>query len=63
MRKLLVGMLGWFRKISLFILKLRGKTLDDVASERIVSGKAWEEFCDTLKAAGASRSPVPGLSQ
>lgn len=54
MRKLLVSMLGLFRKFSLLLLKLRGKTEADVASERIVSGKSWEEFCDTLKAAGAS---------
>ena len=54
MRKLLIGILGIFRRISLLILKLRGKTEADVAAERIVSGRAWEEFCDTLKAAGAS---------
>jgi len=26
----------------------------DIHAERVVSGKAWEEFCDTLKAAGAA---------
>lgn len=59
MRKLAVGLLGLFRKALLFWYRLRGKTLDDVAEERIVSGKSWEEFCDTLKAAGASLS-FPG---
>lgn len=36
------------------ILKIRGTTESDIANQRIVSGKAWEEFCDTLKAAGAA---------
>ena len=54
MRKLLIGTLGLFRRANLYLLKMRGKTLDDVAEQRVVSGQAWEEFCDTLKAAGAS---------
>lgn len=59
MRKFAIGLLGLFRKGSLLWYRLRGKTLDNVAEERIVSGKAWNEFCDTLKAAGASLS-FPG---
>ena len=59
MRKLAIGLLGLFRRISLFWYALRGKTPDDIAEQRIVSGRAWEEFCDTLKAAGASLS-FPG---
>ena len=35
-------------------LKLRGKTEADIHAERVISGKAWEEFCDNLKSAGAS---------
>ncbi len=27
---------------------------DDTAEERVFSGRAWEEFCDTIKAAGAT---------
>lgn len=54
MRRLLVSALGLYRKSALIWLKIQGKTPEDVASERIVSGKAWEEFCDTLKAAGAA---------
>lgn len=59
MRKLAVGLLALFRKALLFWYGLTGKTLDDVSEQRIVSGKSWEEFCDTLKAAGASLS-FPG---
>ena len=40
-----------FRKLS---MKLRGETEDDLHAHRITSGKAWEEFCDQLKVAGAS---------
>lgn len=41
----------FFRKL---MLKLRGKTEDDIHEERIVSGKAWEDFCDRLKLAGSA---------
>jgi hypothetical protein len=54
MRQLLFGflsVLNFFRKTR---LKLSGKTEADVHNQRIVSGTAWEEFCDALKLAGAS---------
>jgi len=35
-------------------MKLKGKTEDDLHNQRIVTGKAWEEYCDQLKAAGAA---------
>ncbi len=54
MRKFAVALLALFRRVSLLVLKLRGKTPDDIASERVVSGRSWDEFCDTLKAAGAA---------
>lgn len=40
-----------FRKL---ILRLRGRTEADVHDRRIVSGRAWEEFCDRLKLAGSA---------
>ncbi|MCY4142817.1 MAG: DUF1214 domain-containing protein [Gammaproteobacteria bacterium] len=54
MRKLAMSLLGLFRRISLLWWKLQGKTEEDVAAHRVVSGKTWNEFCDSLKAAGAS---------
>ena len=47
-------MLGLFRRISLFIRNVRGLTEDDVAARRVIRGESWNEFCDTLKAAGAA---------
>ncbi|MCY4610454.1 MAG: hypothetical protein OXC38_01905 [Gammaproteobacteria bacterium] len=54
MRKFAIGLLALFRQISLSVWRLRGKTEDDVAAQRVASGKSWNEFCDTLKAAGAT---------
>jgi hypothetical protein len=62
MRVVLIGCLNLFRKTTLLIRKIRGKTEDDIANQRIVSGQSWEEFCDTLKAAGASLT-FPGTPQ
>ena len=48
--------------MSLLIRWLRGKTEEDIAARRVVSGEAWNEFCDTLKAAGAALH-FPGAPQ
>jgi len=62
MRKIIISALAIFRKVSLLWLSLRGKTPDDEAVARVVTGRAWEEFCDTLKAAGAALT-FPGAPQ
>ncbi len=54
MRKFAIGLLALFRQLSLSVWRLRGKMEDDVAAQRVASGKSWNEFCDTLKAAGAA---------
>ncbi len=53
MRKLLfifLRMMGAWQKLW---RRIRGKTLEDLSDQRMVSGRAWEEFCDGLKAAGS----------
>jgi hypothetical protein len=62
MRNLLIALMNAYRRVSLAWLRLRGKTPADVAGQRIVSGRAWEEYCDTLKAAAASLQ-FPGTPQ
>jgi hypothetical protein len=42
------------KSIRKFALRFRGKTEDDIHAQRIVSGKAWEDFCDRLKLAGSA---------
>lgn len=54
MRKIAFSLLAIFKACSRFLLKLRGRTPADIASERVVSGRSWDEFCMSLKAAGAS---------
>jgi len=52
MREILFSFLKILRFFKKVGLKISGKTEDDVHTQRVVSGKAWEEFCDQLKLAG-----------
>ena len=54
MRKIGFSLLAIFKACSRFLSKLRGRTLADIASERVVSGRIWDEFCMSLKSAGTS---------
>ena len=54
MRQLLFLFLNAIKSWQKMIQRIRGRSEPDIHAERIVSGKAWEEFCDNLKAAGAS---------
>ncbi len=62
MRGLLLGALDGYKRVQRSLLKLRGLTPADVAEQRIVTGQAWDEYCDTLKAAGAALK-FPGAPQ
>lgn len=53
-KTLAIGALGAAKSARIRWLALRGKTPDDVAEARVASGASWDEFCDTLKAAGAA---------
>jgi hypothetical protein len=54
MGKLVFALLKVFKNIRLLWLRMNSKTEADVHAERIVSGKAWSDFCDHLKTAGVA---------
>ena len=54
MAKLLFFFLKILKNIKTFFRKIKGTREEDIHAEKVVSGKAWEEFCDQLKLAGAS---------
>lgn len=66
-RKLAFSLLNQYKKFRIWRLGLAGKTQADVHAQRISSGQAWEEFCDSLKAAGAGLvhgdAPKDGFNQ
>ena len=53
-RTALIRAFGLYRKVRLRALGLRGRSEEDVHAERVVSGQAWEEYCEALKVAGAA---------
>ena len=52
MNKLLFAYLSVLRFFKKLGQKISGKTEEDIHTQRIVSGKSWDEFCDQLKLAG-----------
>ena len=54
MRNLLFLFLRSLKAVNRIYLKARGMDENDKHTDRIISGKAWEEFCDELKAAGGA---------
>lgn len=62
MRAFLIRALDGARKARRAWLDLRGQRPESLAEQRIISGRSWEEFCDTLKAAGAALQ-FPGAPQ
>lgn len=54
MRRLLIFLAAVYRGMTQLLLKLRGRTPASHAARRIVTGQTWNDFCDTLKAAGAN---------
>ncbi len=62
MKKILVIFLRIFSLIRRSWLRITGKTQEDIHNKRVVTGKAWEEFCENLKSAGAALV-YPGAPQ
>ncbi|GBG24417.1 Hypothetical Protein FCC1311_006352 [Hondaea fermentalgiana] len=54
LNRVFASVLEVYRKFNVATLKLRGLTVETAADRRVVTGEAWAEYCDTLKAAGAN---------
>jgi len=53
-RKAGFALLNMYRVANVRYLALTGRTPDSEAAKRVVSGEAWAEWCDSLKASAAS---------
>ena len=67
MRRLIFLFFRIFAGIRHTWLRLRGIKESDIHARHVISGKAWEDFCDQLKTAGAalvySRAPRDAFQQ
>ncbi|RKX73682.1 MAG: hypothetical protein DRP49_07095, partial [Spirochaetes bacterium] len=67
MRKILAFILKIQKQSAAWKLRRRGLSPEEAASENIISGKSWDDFCDLLKAAGGSilgfDSPMDSLTR
>ena len=62
MKKMLILFLKYFQLVRRQWYRIRGVSEKDYYDQKIVSGAAWEEFCENLKAAGAALV-FPGAPQ
>lgn len=62
MKKIILNVLSLFNKLIRFWHRITGRKAEDIHAQRVQSGKAWEEFCEQLKAAGAALV-FPGAPQ